>query len=378
MKRILFLLLLTTAFRSAWAHPMPGSLVNLSVLEGFIRGEARVPFTELQNAVGDARTANLQSDFLQQYFTQHIVAETDGVAWHTQIDGIDTQEGQDAIVGNYREVRVRFTLTPPDPSVLRRFRFHYDAVLHQVVTHSALVLVAQDWRNGIHDEGVAQQVGVIRMDIPTGTIAPLDVQLSAGSWWRGFGGMFRLGVAHIRAGTDHLLFLFVLLLPAMLRPVGGRWGAYGGLRYGLLHLLRIVTAFTIGHSLTLLLGALGWLRLPEKAVEILIAVSILISAVHAFRALFPGREALVAGGFGLVHGLAFASVLTALQLNAGPLALSILGFNLGIEAAQLAMIAVAFPVLVLLSRTRWYGWIRPAGAILSAVAALVWIVERSV
>jgi HupE / UreJ protein len=93
--------------------------------------------------------------------------------------------------------------------------------------------------------------------------------------------------------------------------------------------LRIVTAFTLGHSLTLLAGALGWLRLPGQPVEILIAVSILVSAAHAQRPLFPGREAQVAAGFGLVHilvhGLAFTGTLAGLHLSAGPLALSILG-----------------------------------------------------
>ena len=141
---------------------------------------------------------------------------------------------------------------------------------------------------------------------------------------------------HIAEGTDHLLFLLVLLLPApLLLTKGRRWGGFGGVGYSLRRLLLIVTAFTLGHSFTLLLGALGWVRLPSQPVEVLIAVSILVSAGHAVRPLFPGREAWVAAGFGLVHGLAFASTLANLHLEAGPMALSILGFNLGIELMQL-------------------------------------------
>jgi hypothetical protein len=141
-------------------------------------------------------------------------------------------------------------------------------------------------------------------------------------------------------------------------------------------LLWIVTAFTLGHSLTLLLGALGWVRLPSQPVEVLIAVSILVSAVHAVRPLFPGREAWVAAGFGLVHGLAFAGTLSNLNLDAGPMALSILGFNVGIELMQLFVIALTIPWLIMLSQTAAYQWIRLGGAGLAAIAAGAWIAER--
>ncbi|GAA4493113.1 hypothetical protein GCM10023172_01240 [Hymenobacter ginsengisoli] len=166
------------------------------------------------------------------------------------------------------------------------------------------------------------------------------------------------------------------LLPAPLLAAGRRWGGFGGVRYGLHHLLLIVTAFTLGHSLTLLLGALGRVRLPSQPVEILIAVSILVSAANAWRPLFPGREAWVAGGFGLVHGLTFASTLAGLHLEAGPLALSLLGFNLGIELMQLFVIFLTLPWLLLLARTPAYPRVRVGGAILAALAATGWVVER--
>lgn len=149
-----------------------------------------------------------------------------------------------------------------------------------------------------------------------------------------------------------------------------------GVRYSIRRLLLIVTAFTVGHSLTLLLGSLGWVRLPAQPIEVLIAVSILVSAGHALRPLFPGREAYVAAGFGLVHGLAFADTLANLHLDAGPMALSILGFNLGIEAMQLVVIALTIPWLMLLSRTPAYPTVRLSGALLAAVAAVAWVAER--
>src|SRR4029077_16737293 len=90
-----------------------------------------------------------------------------------------------------------------------------------------------------------------------------------------------VGVHHIAEGTDHLLFLLVLLLPAPLVAAGKNWGGFGGLNRALLQLLKIVSAFPVGHSLTLLVGALGWLRLPSQPVEIIIAISLFVSAVHA-------------------------------------------------------------------------------------------------
>ncbi len=361
----------------AIAHPMPSSIVQLSVLDKHINGEARMPLIELANAVGDNRVTNLNDPFFKPYFKNHIEATSEGATWNTNIESINVLSDKDPNVGTYQEVVVLFTLTPSDPRYLRAFTLNYDAVIHQVVTHSALVYVRQDWNTGIQGEKNAQQIGAIQMDVPSGKILPLQVNLEEGSWWKGFKRMLSLGMQHIREGTDHLLFLIVLLLPAMLITNGKHWGKYGGLKYSLMRLLKIVTAFTIGHSFTLLIGALGWLKLPGQPVEILISFLILISAIHALRPIFTGRESLIAAGFGLIHGLAFAAVLSNLQLSAGKLALSILGFNLGIEIMQLLVVAMIVPSLILLSKTSAYKWVRTIGATLGAIAALAWIVQRT-
>lgn len=377
MKKYLLWLCVLFFGSKVFAHPMPSSIVNLSVLQHFIQGEAKIPLLELGNAVGDDRTANMADPFFKTYFTNHIQAVSFGNKWITRIENINVVTDQDPIIGTYKEVVVRFTLTPLNTRYLRTFTFNYDAVMHQVVTHSALVYVQQDWSNGIQDEADAQQVGVIKMDVPTEKIYPLQVNLDEGSWWKGFKSMLLLGMQHIKEGTDHLLFLIVLLLPAMLLTNGKQWGGFGGVRYSVVHLLKIVTAFTIGHSTTLLLGALGWVKLPGQPVEVLIAISILVSAIHALRPIFPGRETFIAAGFGLIHGLAFASVLSNLQLSAGRLALSILGFNLGIELMQLFVIALIVPWLILLSKTPAYKWVRIPGAVLAGIAATAWIIQRT-
>ena len=195
--------------------------------------------------------------------------------------------------------------------------------------------------------------------------------------WSGFGSVVRLGVRHIAEGTDHLLFLLVLLLPAPLFAVGGKWKGQATVKRSIGRLTRIVTAFTIGHSLTLAAAAVGWVHAPSGPVEVLIAVSILVSAVHAFRPIFPGREAFIAGGFGLVHGLAFATMISGTGLDHWHLALTVFGFNLGIELMQLAVVAATVPCLLLLGRTRAYPFLRAMGAVMAGTAALGWIGERA-
>lgn len=204
-------------------------------------------------------------------------------------------------------------------------------------------------------------------------------------WWTnisermgavGFASLFRLGMRHIAEGTDHLLFLLALLLPAPLLAVGSRWAGFAGTRHSLLQILRVVTAFTIGHSITLALAAWGVVRVPSRPTEVLIAVSILSSALHAWHPLFPGKEAGIAAFFGLIHGLAFATTLGQLGLGRWERLGGILAFNLGIETMQLVVVAVTIPSLVLMSRTRAYPLVRISGAFFAGFASLSWIAER--
>ena len=239
-------------------------------------------------------------------------------------------------------------MTPPPGAPADRLTFHYDAIFHHLITHTAVVTLASDWRNGVMGEEPVL-LGTMR-----DTNAAIVIDRSGGSWFQGFAAMFRLGTRHIAEGTDHLLFLLALILPAPLVAAGGRWGGYAGGKTALRRIVKVVTAFTLGHSITLVFGALGWARLPGAVVESAIAVSILVSAVHALVPIFRGREVFIAGGFGLVHGLAFATTLTGFGFDPLTLVSSVLGFNLGIEAFQLLVILAAMPWLVLLARSRVY------------------------
>jgi hypothetical protein len=208
------------------------------------------------------------------------------------------------------------------------------------------------------------------------TLAEASSVTAQGFTWSGFAGAFHIGVRHIAEGTDHLLFLLTLLLPAPLLALTGRWKGRTTVRSSLKQIVRIVTAFTLGHSLTLALSGFGLVRLPSQPVEVMIAASILVSAIHAIRPLFPGREAIIAASFGLIHGLAFASALNELGVTGWYRLISVFGFNLGIEVMQLAVVTVTLPALLLLSRTRFYSVFRLTGAGFASMASCAWIVER--
>lgn len=356
---------------------MPGSVVDLYILEHRISGETKVPLLELQNAmIGQKDFVHLEKPAFIHYFQEHIRATAANTLWTTQIDSVRLSKAKDTIVGLYQEVIVYFQLIPSNKIKVRDFLFNYDAVVHQVLNHKILVYVQQDWYNGVQTEAAAIQAGIIEYNTITGVIQPLPIHLGKGNFWKGLFSMVQLGMKHIREGEDHLLFVFVLLLPSMLVIERKRWMKYGGIVYASKNLLRIVTAFTIGHSITLFIGANQWIQLPPQPVEVLIAFSILISAVHAIRPIFYQKEIYIAAFFGLIHGLAFATVLYKLKLSSTMLLWSILGFNIGIELMQLIIIACTMPIMILFARTKFYTIIRLTSAGVSATLAIIWMIER--
>ena len=379
-----FLILLTVgvlAPQCLYAHQQPTTIVLLDVNTDRVNMEMQIPLSELELAFGHDVSQNAETAIeklrpqLNEYLQAHIHPVTDGQPWSVEVTNFDVGKAEQTQSGIYQELTARLVLLPPASISTRKFSLNYDVIMHQVVTHKAIVGLRKDWETGKSGEQ-PQTVGVIEVNTTTTKIEPLEINLGNGGLWDGFKGMVGLGMTHIKEGTDHLLFLLVLLLPATLLVNGRNWGDFGGTKYSIARLLKIVTAFTVGHSLTLVIGALGWLRLPQQPVEILIAVSILISAIHAVRPIFPGKEMFVAAGFGLVHGLAFASVLANLNLGVSKMALSILGFNIGIELMQIFVVALVIPWLILVSKTPFYKYLRISGAVLASVAAVAWITER--
>lgn len=365
------------------AHQSPNTNILLDVNTKMVAMELQIPIPELalsfnQDILKDpANIVKEYGDELKQYLYAHMHVYTKVAdPWHVVITSMYMDKGAQLLSGPpFWELRVQVELQPDNDEDTRNFTLDYDVVMHQVINHKAMISVRNDWENGIVTDKPVE-VGVIDRDMQTMRIKPFEVDLKKGSSWKGFAGMFSLGMEHIRTGTDHLLFILTLLLPACLLANGKKWGSYGGLNYSVFRLLRIVTAFTIGHSITLLIGTLGITTIPSQFIEIMIAVSILVSAVHAIVPLFYGKEIFIALGFGLIHGLAFSQTLQNLHLGSMDLALSVLGFNLGIEAMQIAVIAITIPWFIIMSRTPSFGLVKNVLASLVSAAAIGWIMQR--
>lgn len=199
-----------------------------------------------------------------------------------------------------------------------------------------------------------------------------------GSGWRAFVDYVREGVWHIWIGFDHILFLLSLLLPAVGVWANRRWRPVERLPQAGWDVVRIVTAFTVAHSITLTLATLGWVSLPSRLVESAIAASVILAALNNLWPLFQAKRWWVAFVFGLVHGFGFASVLADLGLPQEVLALALVGFNIGVELGQLAIVAVFLPVAYLMRRSLFYRrWLLMGGSLLIALLAAVWLVERA-
>ncbi len=231
-----------------------------------------------------------------------------------------------------------------------------------------------------------QHRGLLNLQSPSGTRAAIlgphaptqRFELRAPSAWRQFADYTREGVWHIWIGFDHILFLLSLLLPAVLVWRQDGWqpvarGAAAGW-----DVLRIVTAFTLAHSITLSLAVLGWISLPSRLVESAIALSVVLAALNNLRPLIQRARWAVAFGFGLIHGFGFASVLVDLGLPRDALALALVGFNVGVEIGQLAIVAAFLPLALLLRRTRFYRvFVMLGGSLLVVAVASVWLLERA-
>jgi hydrogenase/urease accessory protein HupE len=185
---------------------------------------------------------------------------------------------------------------------------------------------------------------------------------TAGESSRGLASFFLLGIEHILSGYDHLLFLLALVLRG-----GNIWS-----------LLKIITAFTVAHSITLALAALNIMMLPERLVEATIALSIAyVAAENLFMQHTVSHRWAVAFIFGLMHGFGFSNVLRELGLPKEGLIWALLNFNLGVEAGQAIAVVVAVPLLMWLRRFRWEPRAVAAISVAVLVVGLALFVDRA-
>lgn len=199
------------------------------------------------------------------------------------------------------------------------------------------------------------------------------------SHWDSFGSYVWQGVWHIWIGYDHILFLVSLLLPAVLIWREKSWQARDSGKESLIDVVKIVTAFTVAHSLTLCMVILADVSLPVAIVESAIALSVVIVALNNLRPVLRVNRWQMGFGFGLIHGFGFANVLLELQLTNQALISSLIGFNLGVELGQLAIVFAFLPIAYMI-RNYWVYQkvVLKLGSVAIASLGIVWLVERSI
>ena len=360
------------------AHPMPNSLVFIRIHEDKLAIRLELPIQEFELAYGRALSQNdavvdENKSGINQYILQHIRITSNQNDWSIQLKDLYIDSSTNKLNGTYKELIVYLEAAPGNLRDLRKFVLSYDVIIHQVVTHFAIIKIIQDFNNGITSENPVE-IGVIELDRESNTIKTIQINIDEGSVWTGFKKMLLLGMHHIKEGTDHLLFLLVLLLIAPLTVSKNQWNGSESFTYSLKRIIKIVTAFTLGHSLTLLLIAFIPVTFT-RLIEISIAITIFISAFHAYKPIFYNKEVIFTFLFGLIHGMAFASSLNQLELTTHLKLISVFGFNIGIEIMQLGIITLFLPLLYL-SKFSFYKYIRIAGSFITMIASIAWLMER--
>ncbi|MDP4301862.1 HupE/UreJ family protein [Leptothrix discophora] len=203
------------------------------------------------------------------------------------------------------------------------------------------------------------------------------IDAAQASRWTTLGQYIVEGMWHIWLGYDHALFLVALLLPAVLVREGKAWRGVAGLGGASGGVLAVITAFTAAHALSLSLATFGWISLPSRLVESAIALTVVLAAANNLYPIVRERRWLAAFGFGLIHGFGFASVLAGLGLSREALALALVGFNIGVELGQIALVALFLPLAFRIRDTTFYRrGVLVGGSLLTLALALVWLVER--
>lgn len=352
---------------TARAHQAPNSEAYLDFQTDRVELEVVIPANEYTYASGN-RVAEDDASRAQarRYLADFVSASSGAGVWGTRVERLEfvTSDGTTDLVAT-------LSLTPQHQSELRQFTLGWRAVIGAVPDHFVLVMLRRDPASKLGDE--SDVVGTLR-----GNRNELTITRGPARSWMPFANAVSLGARHILGGIDHLAFLLALLLPLPLMASGGRWREARGARSTIRSAAILISGFTLGHSATLIAASLGGLTLPGALVETLIAVSVLIAAIHAIRPIFPRREALFATLFGLVHGLGFAGFLSSTDLSVARNVVTLLGFNIGIELVQIAIAFAIVPALVTIATTPANQHLRTALALFCCAIAGVWVADRYV
>ncbi len=364
--RVIFVLACLLLSLPAWAHKPSDSYLSLSIQTDHVEGQWDIALRDLSDAIGLDGDGNGQltwgeirtrHDAIGAYALSRLSLSTDR---HPCTAEVVEQLIDHHTDGAYSVLRFRSDCREP----IERLHVEYRLLFDIDAQHKGLLRLTRDGHTS---------TAIFSRDSPV-----QDFSVAERSRWTGSIQFIREGIWHIWLGFDHVLFLLVLLLPAVLIRVEDRWQAAGDFSSIWWDVVSIVTAFTVAHSLTLSLAALDVVHMPSRLVESAIAASVVLAGLGNLYPLAINRRWMMAFGFGLIHGFGFAAVLADLGLPHNSLLLSLVSFNIGVELGQLVIVAAFLPVAYLLRRSWSYPRLVLTGGSLAVIAiALVWFTERA-
>lgn len=368
--------LLLSLAPDALGHSLGESYVFVNIYEKHIEGRFELPLSDLDKALGldrdnDGRVSQQEFEAgiakAQEYVRSRFELGEGETAYPLRFT---THEIVSVPLGQYARLHFQVEGIGHLPAVIRvRNAIFFDTDPQ----HRGFLIIEYNDRTGVVNESEAAAL----IFSPGHERHSLDLTVKP-SRMKELVAFVGHGIWHIWIGIDHILFLVALILPTALCLNSNRqWEPVSSFRPALMRVVKIVTLFTVAHSITLGLAAVGVVRLPTRLVETIIAASVLMAAANNIYPFFKDWGWTIIFAFGLFHGLGFASVLSHLVVGQGALLSTLLGFNVGVEIGQIGIVLAIFPMLYLLRQARAYPAIAlKAGSGVIASIAFVWCIER--
>lgn len=380
--RALLLIFLLNPIYKTFAHHPDNSLLYLKVYENTnIEGDFHINVNELNDVLGLHLSKRTSIEEVTPYLSKikkYLLENTSFSSLGKTYKIVFTDKIRILYVGYGDFVLVNFYLenTSETPDKLE---VTYKVFIEEEPKHMNLLGMEYNWKAGLFNNE-----SIIALDFSNNNWTK-TLDLTKGSIWTGFKAMIKQGIWHIWIGLDHILFIIALILPAVVRRQKFKdnsfrllnWKPVDKFKPAFIYILKIITFFTIAHTITLSLASLQIIVLPSQLVESIIALSIGLAAYHNIKPIFKGKDWIIAFVFGLFHGFGFASVLGDLGFNGEHLTLSLLGFNVGVELGQVAIIAGIFPVLYFIRKYNFYPKFLVYTSVLLIIISIYWLIERA-
>ncbi len=374
------------------AHNPNQSYIFFYIYENSVDGIIEITINDLNKALSLSLEPNSDIESVTPYISKI-------QAYALQNIGLSSAQGIHAIkfkettifeggnrMGNF--VQLHFSMGGVT-DVPKALDIRYEVLFEADPDHQGMIVIAEHWK-----AGVVNNEAMVSLIFNNGD-EPKTLAIAEGSIMQGFTMMIKSGIHHIWIGLDHILFLLALILPSVMKrmfvedkslevnantgwlsKILHSWKPVESFKPAFIYVVKIITFFTIAHTITLSLAALDVFTLSSRIVESIIALSIALAAFHNIYPLFKGRDWMIAFIFGLFHGFGFASVLGDVGVGQNFMTLTLFGFNLGVEIGQLAIICLIFPVLYLIRKQKIYPGLLIGGSVLLIFISLYWFIER--